>query len=79
MESQSPDQFTIIEMFDITQTTTPDSVTFSANSGAAHFWMMKEQGHTEICFNARSREADVQAFIAGARANDLSVGPPEAD
>jgi|HubBroStandDraft_6_1064221.scaffolds.fasta_scaffold3236931_1 hypothetical protein len=67
-----------MEMFDITQTTTPDSVTFSANSGAAHMWMMDEHGHTEIYFNIPSREADVKAFIAGATANDLSVGPPEA-
>jgi hypothetical protein len=65
-------------MFDITQTTTPVSVTFSANSGAAHMWMMKEHGHTEIYFNVPSRQADVAAFIAGAKANDLSVGPPEA-
>ena len=67
-----------MEMFDITQTATPVSVTFSANSGAAHFWMKDEYGHTEICFNVPSRQADVKAFIAGATANDLSVGPPEA-
>jgi hypothetical protein len=72
-------RFTIIEMFDITQTTTPDSVTFSANSGAAHFWMMEAHGHTEVYFDVPSRQADVEAFIAGAKANDLSVGPPEAD
>jgi hypothetical protein len=72
------DRFTIIEMFDITQTTTPASVTFSANSGAAHVWMRHEHGHTEIYFNVPSRQADVAAFIAGAEANDLSVGPPEA-
>jgi hypothetical protein len=68
-----------MEMFDITQTTTPNRVTFSANSGAAHFWMRGEHGHTDLHFNIPSRQADVETFIAGAKANDLSVGPAEAD
>jgi hypothetical protein len=59
-----------MEWFDITQTTTPDGVKFSANTGAAHMWMREEHGHTEIYFNLPSREADVMAFIAGAKAND---------
>jgi hypothetical protein len=67
-----------MEVFDITQTTTLVSVTFSANTGAAHMWMKKEHGHTEVYFNVPSRQADVEAFIAGAKANDLSVGAPEA-
>ena len=65
-------------MTDITQITTPDGVTFKANSGAALFWMTDEHGHSEIYFNLPSRQADVTAFIAGAKKNDLSVGPPEA-